>query len=464
MDSKLADDHAAFANLLAVVAEDAARYVEGLDDRPAAVAAEPVAHPSLPERGVGLAGALDRFAREWEPGLSGSAGGRYLGFVTGGATPAAVAGDWLTSVFDQNAAGDGASASDALERHTLTWLAEMFGLPSAMPGSFVTGATMANVVGLAVAREWLGEQLGVSVFEAGVAALGEITVLSAAPHSSIYKALSLLGIGRGALRIVQSLPGREAVDPAALRAELAALAGRPAIVVANSGTVNTADFDDLLAVGRLREDFPFWLHVDAAFGGFAALSPEHAHLTHGLHLADSICVDLHKWLNVPYDSGVQFTHRTDLQARVFHNHAAYLGEPGDNPGFVHLTPENSRRMRALAAWFTLTAYGKSGHREIVERDIAAARHFGELIDELPAVRLLDPVRLNVVCFTLAESPTTQRVAAVLEAVAESGEAFLTPTIHRGFPAIRAAFSNWRTTTPDVDRVAAALSAALDAMR
>ncbi|GAA4897091.1 glutamate/tyrosine decarboxylase-like PLP-dependent enzyme [Stackebrandtia albiflava] len=461
MDPILSQDRAEFTALLAATLRHATEYVEGLDTAPAVA---PVTTPEpepLPERGYGLAGALDAFARRWAPGFSASAGPRYLGFVTGGATPAAVAGDWLTSVCDQNAAGDGRSSANALERHTTAWLAELLGLDPAFSGSFVTGATMSNMVGLAIAREWLGERMGVSVAEAGVAALGAVTVLSGTPHSSVYKALSMLGLGRDSLRVVPTLRDREAVDPTALRAELESLGGRPAVVVANAGTVNTADFDDLTAVAALRREYPFWLHVDAAFGGFAAVSPTYAHLVNGLDQADSVCVDLHKWLNVPYDSAVQFTRRRDLQTRVFQNHAAYLGDPGDSPDFLHLTPENSRRLRALAAWFTLTAYGRQGHREIVERNISAAHRLGELLTASPRMRLLAPVGLHTVCFTLAENPTEARIAAVLRSVAESAETFLTPTHHLEIPAIRGAFSNWRTTTADVDRIAAAVRQAVD---
>ncbi|OJF13867.1 pyridoxal phosphate-dependent decarboxylase family protein, partial [Couchioplanes caeruleus] len=385
----------------------------------------------------------------------GSAGPRYLGFVTGGATPAGLAGDWLTGVFDQNAGPEIGSSAGDLERETLGWLRELFGLPDGHGGAFVSGATMSNMVGLAIGREWLGERLGVDVAQQGVAALGETAVFSGAPHSSIFKALSMLGLGRGALRQVPVRPDREAVDVAALRAALAARAGRPAIVVANAGTVNTVDYDDLRAIVELRREYPFWLHVDAAFGAFAALSPAHAPLLDGLAEADSICVDLHKWLNVPYDSAVQFTRRTDLQLKVFSNAAAYLGPLTERPDFLHHTPENSRRLRALAAWFSLAAYGRDGHRDIVTRNIASAQRVGARLAELPGVRLLAPVRLNVVCLAL---PGDQAAAA--RTIAETGEAFVTPTVYAGTPALRLAFSNWRTGEADEDRIVAAVRRAL----
>ncbi|HEY9524171.1 MAG TPA: pyridoxal-dependent decarboxylase [Thermopolyspora sp.] len=451
MHAQLDDDLARMPELLKETQAYAVRLLAGLGERPVAVTPVGREREPLPETGVGLTGAARVFARRWEPGFSASAGPRYLGFVTGGVTPAALAGDWLTSTLDQNPVSGVDSSAPDLERETIGWLRELFGLSAAHEGTFVSGATMSNVAGLAIAREWLAERAGISVAEEGMAALGKVSVLSGSPHSSIGKALSLLGFGRSAINRIGVCAGREAVDVERLGQALDALQGRPAIVVANAGTVNTVDFDDLRAIAALRGRYPFWLHVDAAFGGFAALSPEHARLVAGLDEADSVCVDLHKWLNVPYDSAVQFTRRRDLQARVFQNAAAYLGPLGDDPDFVHLTPENSRRLRALPAWFTLMAYGRSGHAEIVRRDIALAARLGELIAQMPAYRLLAPVRLNVVCFTLVSSP--EKVGELSRAITDSGKAFLTPTVYQGVPALRAAFSNWATTRTDVDRVA-----------
>jgi glutamate/tyrosine decarboxylase-like PLP-dependent enzyme len=427
----------------------AGSIVDKVDTRP--VAGVPVdSLTSLPQQGIGFQRALDLFAERWEPGFSATSGPRYLGFVTGGATPASIAGDWLTSVLDQNVCSDYESAASGLERETVRWLAELFGLSDVHSGAFVTGATMSNFVGLSVAREWLGERLGVSVADQGVGALGPVRVLSGSPHSSAYKALSMAGLGRGCVELVPTLPDREAIDVEALAARLD---DRPAIVIANAGTVNTVDFDDLAAIVALKERFPFWLHVDGAFGAFAALSPRYAHLVAGLDGADSVCVDLHKWLNVPYDAAVQFTRRRDLQVRVFQNSAPYLGVPTEDPDFVHLAPESSRRFRALPAWFTLMAYGRDGHRDIVERNIACARRLGELIEGSDVVRLIGPVRLNVVCFAgVGDSDLGA-------ALAESGEAFVTPTVYKGQQGWRAAFSNWRTTFADVDRVFAAVEKA-----
>ncbi|WP_439378970.1 pyridoxal phosphate-dependent decarboxylase family protein [Amycolatopsis lexingtonensis] len=455
MHPRLAEDLDSLPDLLDAASKLASEALAGVGERAAAVPPGAGTPAPLPVGGVGARGALQEFSRRWEPGFAASAGPRYLGFVTGGVTPAALAGDWLTSAHDQNPASGMDSSAQDLERETVGWLAELFGLGAEFSGAFVTGATMSTVTGLAIAREWLGERAGVTVSEDGAAALGPVTVLSGAPHSSVPKALSFLGMGRSALRKVPVLPGREAVDVGKLAEVLERLDG-PAVVVANAGTVNTVDFDDLRAIAELKRRHDFWLHVDAAFGGFAALAPDHAALTAGLDQADSVVVDLHKWLNVPYDSAVQFTRRRDLQLRVFSNNAAYLGEIGETPDFLHLTPENSRRLRALPAWFSLTAYGRDGHREIVERCVALARDLGARIDGSPRWRLLAPVRLNVVCFAPAGDVTQDRVDALVRAIAEDGTTFLTPTAYDGRPALRAAFSNWRTTPADVERVFAAL--------
>jgi glutamate/tyrosine decarboxylase-like PLP-dependent enzyme len=460
MDPTLASDLANLDELLERTRRHALEALRSLERRPAALAPPPFVLKHLTEEGVGLQGALEEFEQRWAAGFSGSAGPRYLGFVTGGATPASIAGDWLTSAYDQNPTAGIDSAAPDLERETVRRLAEMFGLSEAHQGVMVSGATMSNLVGLAIGREWLGEQKNISVADVGVGALGTVHVLAAAAHSSIYKSLSMLGIGRKSVRKIASLPGREAIDLAALSTALEGLEGESVIVVASAGTVNTVDFDDLAGLAELTKRHRFWLHVDAAFGAFAALSPPDAHLTKGLDAADSVCIDLHKWLNVPYDGAVQFSRRRDLQTRVFMNASAYLGVPGDNPDFVHLTPENSRRLRALATWFALTAYGRAGHAEIVQRNIRLAQRISGLIERQTSLKLLAPTRLNVVCFTLANEPTEARVNSYVRAIRDLGIVFITSTVYAGTWGLRIAFCNWRTSDADVDLIFASLLDAL----
>ena len=403
---------------------------------------------NLPEAGMGASATLALFKNDFAHQITNSAGPRYFGFVTGGSTPAAVAGDWLVSTFDQNACGSNDSIAPQIERQAIHFFRQILGLPETFFGSFVTGATMSNFVGLALGRQWIGEQHGRDISNEGADGI-PVKVVSATPHASIIKSLSMLGAGRGAIHKINTMPGREAIDLSALEKYLRDHPD-PSIIVASAGTVNTGDFDDLNAIAELKERYKFWLHVDAAFGGFAAISEKYRHLMIGIHHADSITLDGHKWLNVPYDAAMQFTTHKDLQLKVFQNSAAYLGDPTTSPDFFHYTPENSRRWRALPSWFSLMAYGAAGHREIVERNCRLAKTFGDLVDNNQNFVLLNVVKLNIVCFSINEDKrTAENVQKFLMAVRDHGKVFFTPTQYQGIPAIRAAISNWQTELEDI---------------
>ena len=312
---------------------------------------------------------------------------------------------------------------------------------------------MSNFVGLALARQWIGHQRGINFAEKGLSGTEPIQIFSATPHSSIYKSLSMLGMGRETITSVPCLPNRESIDISALEDFLKNQNGQPCIVVANAGTVNTVDFDDLAAIAALKTRYKFWLHVDAAFGGFAACSPKYRSLVEGIDLADSITIDAHKWLNVPYDAAIQFTRHLELQAEVFQNAAVYLGQEISSSNFVHLTPENSRRLRALPSWFSLMAYGKEGYTEIVERNCQLAEWLGKEIDGSDIFKLLAPVHLNGICFTFKKGEGTasfELVKAYLKKLKEKGDVFLTPTVYKGTPAIRVSIANWKTSPKDVE--------------
>lgn len=451
---KQPDPHA-FDEALDAAAAAARGFIHGLPDRPAASALTEEPPAPLPE-GMGETAAIAAFRTRFEARLSGSAGPRYWGFVTGGTTPAALAGDWLVGAYDQNLSSVVGSVAAAVEREATAWLRELFGLPADFAGAFVSGATQSNTVALAVARGWAYARLGHDVAQDGLAGAPRVPVLTGAAHASVDKALAILGMGRRSLERLPTLPGRMAVDVSALEARLRTLDGGPAIVVASAGEVNTGDFDDIAAVSALCREHGAWLHVDAAFGLFAALSPGHAGRLRGVEGADSVTTDLHKWLNVPYDAGLVFCRRPELQRSVFRATSAYLG---DSPDPLHMTPENSRRFRALPVWMSVAAYGRAGIAAWVVRDCALAERLAEGIRATPGLELLSPVYLNIVCFALREGDAGAR-DRVLERLTGDGRVFLSPTALFGRPAIRAALSSWRTEEADVD---VALEAIRDAL-
>jgi len=262
---------------------------------------------------------------------------------------------------------------------------------------------------------------------------------------------------------VATLPGREAIDVNDLKTKISELEGQPFILIASGGTVNTVDFDDLGTIAKLKKEHDFWFHVDAAFGGFAAVSNDYAHLLAGWEQADSITIDNHKWLNVPYDSACWFI-RADhypLQVETFQNTSApYLGHPGGDFNYLNLGPENSRRLRALPAWFSLQAYGLAGYQDIVQRCVDTAFLLGDALEADPAFELLAKVRLNVVAFTLTDA-TANQVNALAQRLNSRGHYFLTPTTLFGRRGLRAAFVNWQCKTSQVEDIMAELHFALE---
>lgn len=459
--------------LLPVLLDTAAalsrQFLDSIADRPVQPGAVALPDAVLPESGAGTAAVLERLRDTVLPTLTGSAGPRYLGFVTGGGTPAALAADWITSAVDNNASDASSVAAVTIEQQAIAMLVSLLSLPHATTGWFVSGATMSNVVGLATGRQWLGEARGVDVSDDGATALPGLRILSGTPHSSVIKASAILGLGRRSVQRVATIGATERVDIGAMRAALEA-SDQPTIIVANAGTVTTTAFDDLTQLGALAREHKAWLHVDGAFGLFAALLPSHAQQLAGLHLADSICGDAHKWLNVPYDSGFVLTRHSDVQSRVFRNAATYFFDGGTLPDPFHFSPENSRRLRALPVWASLLAYGRSGMADIVAECCACATGLGAWVTAHPDLELLAPVELNVVAFRLGDTVLAGRdesavVATFLSSVAASGEVFLTPGAYAGRRGARAAFSNWRTTVgEDLPRIQHGIEAGLAAIR
>ncbi|MFD1151354.1 pyridoxal phosphate-dependent decarboxylase family protein [Saccharothrix hoggarensis] len=388
-----------------------------------------------------------------------SSGPRFFHFVVGGATPAAQAADWVTSLLDQ-ASGLWLTSPFATRAETvvLRWLKELFGLPATYGGVLTPSATFANLTGLACARFWWAERHGVDVTADGLAGLPRMPVFSSGyVHPSSRKALQLLGLGRDAVRtFTRDDAGR--LDVAALDDALAG--SGPAVLIGNAGEVNGGDYDPLDELADLAERHGAWLHVDGAFGLFAALSPRTAGLVRGVERADSVAADGHKWLNVPYESGVAFVRDRSFLGRAFGGwNAPYLPEPDDEfVNYNNLGPESSRRARALPIWATLRAYGREGHRAMVERHQDLALRLGRRIAEAPDLELLAPITVFIVCFRYRPPGVPEADLDALnrrlgEELVEDGRVYAGTTVYRGMVALRPAIVNWRTTEEDVDLLA-----------
>ena len=456
-------DREALDESLRLVADEATRYLAALDGasvRPLG-RSEPgdALAGALPDDGAGTTAAVRALVDGAWDGATRSAGPRFFHFVMGGGTPAALAADWLTSALDQIAFNWISSPfAMRLEQISLDWLKELFGLPAAWSGVFTSGATMANFTGLGAARRWWGLQHDVDVEEAGLAGLPPVPVLAGGwVHASAVKALSMLGIGRAQVRTFSAdATGR--LDEAALAAALRELDGSPAILVATAGDVNAGGFDPIAVMADLAEEHGAWLHVDGAFGLFAAVSPSTRDLVAGVDRAHSVVVDGHKWLNVPYDCGAAFVHDPALHRGAFTAAAAYLGtEEAERPVFANLSPEMSRRARALAVWATLRAYGRGGYQAMVERHLELARRLADQVDAEPDLERLADVPLNVVCFRyrpagVPENEVDELNRRLGEAVLDDGRVYFGTTVYAGKVAFRPAIVNWRTGPEDVDLV------------
>ena len=452
-------DRDELASVLRLVADEATRYLSELDAAAVRPPGEAEVGGALPDQGAGSLATLRELIAAADAGATRSAGPRFFHFVMGGGTPAALGADWLTSAIDQIAFNWVSSPfAMRLEQVAVEWLEELFGLPTSWSGVLTTGATTANFTCLGAARRWWGEQHGVDVDEQGLSGLPAVPVLAGGyVHASAIKALGMLGIGRAQVRVFAAdATGR--LDAGALEAALGELGGAPAILLATAGEVNAGHFDPLDHMAELAQRHGAWLHVDGAFGLFAALSPATRDLLNGVARGHSVAVDGHKWLNVPYDCGAAFVHEARLQRGAFAASAAYLGtEQHGRPVFSELGPEMSRRARSLAVWATLRAYGREGYTAMVERHLTLARRLGAQVESAPQLELLAPVELNVVCFRyrpdgVAENDLDDLNTRLGEAVLTDGRVYFGTTVYGGRVAFRPAIVNWRTSEADVDLV------------
>ena len=458
--------------LLGETAGLAADYLEAIPERPVGWSASVDELRSrlggpLPEGPLDPRDVINQLAEAVEPGLVGSPGGRYFGFVIGGAGPATIAADWLTSAWDQNAGLYACGPSSAVvEEVAGAWTAELLGLPGGVSFGFVTGCQMAHFTALAAARHRVYAKLDWDVNERGLIGAPAIRVLVGAErHASVDRAVRYLGFGTDCMVLVPT-DGQGRMVPSALRDAIGAGDGL-AIVCAQAGNVNTGSFDPLDEIADIAHEADAWLHVDGAFGLWAGASPALRHLVSGVERADSWATDAHKWLNVPYDSGIAFcadpdAHQASMSVRAGYLVQADSGGPRDQLDF---NPEFSRRARGFPVYAAVRALGRSGVAELIERCCAHARRFAEALAEAPDIEVLNEVVLNQVLlrFTDQHGDHDRYTRAVIETVQNDGTCWLGGTNWHGIEAMRISVSNWSTTSEDVERsIEAILRAAAEA--
>ncbi len=442
-------------DLLRDAAERGIAYRRSLAERSVAPAASAVAAldaldgllPDGPSDPSDVLALLDDVG---SPATIASDGGRYFGFVIGGSLPAALAASWLAGAWDQNAGMIASSPVGArLESIAIGWLLDLLGLPAGCGCGVVTGATMANFAGLAAARHAVLAGAGWNVESQGLFGAPPIAVIVGDEvHVSVLKALTLLGFGRDRLvRVPVDDQGRIRAD------SLPPIAG-PTIVCVQAGNVNTGAFDPIAEVGAAARAGGAWLHVDGAFGLWAAAAPERTHLAHGVSAADSWSTDAHKWLNTPYDCGLAFVREpAHLRAAMSTSEAAYLVDAGRREPW-HYVPEMSRRARGIEVWAALRQLGRSGVADLVERTCRYAKRFADGL-QAAGYRVLNDVVLNQVLVTFGDAETTRRVIAALQ---DDGTCWCGGTVWQGHTAMRISVSSAATTAEDVEHSLAAMIA------
>lgn len=439
-------------DLLLRTADIAARYLETLDERSVAPTPDALArlselnHP-MPDQPSDPAAVLEMLDRIGSPATMGMAGRRFFGFVIGGSLPAALAANWLAGAWDQNPGLFVASPIGAvLEEVSLGWLLDVLKLPAGSGGAFVTGATVANFTALAAARHAVLEPAGWDVEADGLFGAPPITiVVGDEVHPSVIKALGMLGLGRSrVMRVPVDGQGRMRVG------EMPRLTG-PAIVCMQAGNVNTGAFDPAAEICARAHDAGAWAHVDGAFGMWAAASQAHAHLVRGLENADSWSTDAHKWLNVPYDSGLAFVRDPVALKQAMSLTAAYLPQ-GEHREPSQYTPELSRRARGVEIWAALRSLGRTGLSDLIERNCHFAARFAAQLQR-GGCQILNDVVLNQVLVSFGDPARTRQV---IERVQRDDTCWCGPTEWQGHTAMRISVSSWATRYEDVDRSVAAI--------
>src|SRR5271165_1040892 len=439
-------------DLLKDAAQRASRYLDTLGTRSVAPAKEALAglasfDQAFPESTLSAEAVLAELDEIGSPATMASAGGRFFGFVTGGALPATVAANWLATTWDQNAGMVVASPTNAaLEKVALRWLKDIFHLPAQSAGGFVTCATVANFSALAAARHALLARAGWDVEAYGLFGAPPLTiVVGDEVHASVQKALSLVGFGRDrVVRVPVDAQGR-------MRFEAFPEVDDFTIVCVQAGNVNTGAFDPISEICERAHSRGAWIHVDGAFGMWAAAAPARAHLVRGVEDADSWATDAHKWLNVPYDSGLVFTRDADALRTAMSVGGAYLAQDEDRVPYQY-TPDFSRRARGIEVWAALRQLGRFGLADLIER---TCRYAGQFAAGLRAAgyRVLNDVVLNQVLVSFGSSERTREVIARVQ---RDGTCWCGGTVWQGHTAMRISVSSWATTEADVQRSLAAI--------
>jgi|SRR5580700_590849 glutamate/tyrosine decarboxylase-like PLP-dependent enzyme len=438
--------------LLAEAADRAARYVTGIANRrvvplPADVERLKELGGSLPELPSDPAETLALLDDVGSPATVATTGGRYFGFVIGGSLPAALAANWLAGAWDQNAAMHVMSPVAAkLEEIVLAWMVDLLDLPSEAGAGFVTGTTMANFSALAAARTALLKRAGWNVEEDGLFGAPPIrVVVGEEVHISVLKAISMLGLGRSRLlRVPADEQGR-------MRTNALPPLDDHTLVCIQAGNVNTGAFDPAGEISTRAHEAGAWVHVDGAFGLWAAVSPQYAPLVAGFGAADSWAIDCHKWLNVPYDSGVAVVRESESLRTAMTLSAAYL-TPGDGREPWHYAPEGSRRARAVELWAAMRSLGRGGLREMIERNCRAAKTFAERLREA-GFAILNDVVLNQVLVSFGSPEETRHIITEIQ---NEGTCWCGATQWQGHTAMRISVSCWATTDLDVEHSVAAM--------
>ena len=440
--------------LLDEAVRSAIAYIDSLPDRPVGRPADVDALRTalgapLTAEGDGNHAALQALVAGAEDGIVATAGPRYFGFVIGGSLPVGLAAEWLASAWDQNAGMHVAAPAVAvIEDVVLAWLRDLLGLPENGSGAFVTGAQMANVTGLMAARHQVLEQAGWDVEGDGLFGAPPVTVVVGGErHAAVDRALRYLGFGTAGV-VPLAVDDQGALDPSDLARVLGEADGGPAIVCTQAGNVNTGAFDPIAEVCAIAHEHAAWVHVDGAFGLWAAASSQHRHLLAGYEAADSWAVDMHKWLNAPYDCAVALTAHPEAHRAAMAMSAAYLTLGGHREP-IDWNPEMSRRARAVPTWAILRALGRDGVEDLVVRFCTLARRAADQLGAADGVEVLNDVVLNQLLVRFGDDDDVTR--DVITRVQEDGTCWVGGTVWQGRAAMRISVSNWSTTDADIDR-------------